>query len=1195
VFFVPAYVIPANTMVTITMKFKVSDTATHGNFVDGYIENYVLTVPGASGTDGPADPAGYTIIDAIKPVVVSATAVPDPAKAGLVTVTVVFNETMNIGVSPSVTVTGLASSPYPVVQSSYSGDTWVGTFTLLDDNEETTATISVGDGQDVAGNVMDLNASAGTFEVDTISPTVDDIKVSDLNITETDVGDFFYVSMNFSETMDTSVAPDIDFSPDVEGSGTLTFNSGAWDLSDTRYTANYTIADVDETAYGVDVDVSGAEDLAGNEDPLTEYDLFDVDTVKPTVDSASASPDPAKDGTVTVTVVFSEAMDTTTSPTVTVTGLASSSYAVVQSSFSGDTWVGTFTLLDDNEDVTATISVSGGKDARGNTMLADATAGTFEVDTIDPIITDIWVSDTLITEADISGTFLVNVTFSEAMDTGVTPDISFSPTVASTLTSGSGAWSVGDTIYTATYTLADADVEVDGVNVTASGGKDPAGNSPAPYEETDMFDIDTKKPTVVSMWLSDTLINEADDGGYFLVNVTFSEAMDTGVTPDISFNPDVETSGTLTFSSDGWSLGDTIYTANYTIDDIDEEEDDVDITVSGAKDKAGNEDPTTYTNMFDVDTIAPTVVGFQISDTNILINEADIPGTFLVNVTFSEAMDTGVTPSISFNPDIETSGTLTKYNGWWTLGNTRYTANYSVADVNEEQVNVSVSVNGAKDLADNTQVPFTASYVFDVDTIAPIITSIHWSVDGMPVTLPESNITVTLIGETGYTATFDIVNVNTSYLAVGVSMVEDPTGVYNGTYTVKYGDDGTYLIDGYLADGSGNVASILGTTNHPCTLYSVGNGTSEWSSDESHSGSYSVELYVKNGAVDWAEVSIPVDIALKDINLLKFWEYIDSYNPNGWSVNILLGVDADGDGVFEADVAEWHVGTNSHTLTALNGDSFVQMDGAVGGPTTGIWTETDALSIAQWWTPNNTGAGFAKSATYPSTFYGSFANFVNVFLPDVTQTSLIPDADARVKCVKLVIGGSGSWMNETAYVDDLKLNSVIYNFELPFKIDTIPPSVISVEVSDTLINEADDGDLFNVTVTYSEDMNTSIAPSIVFDPSVNPTLIAPKFGAWVSSTVYKYTYTVDDVDEEVDDVDVNVTGAEDLAGKVQVDYSAPDMFDIDTIAPTVDDIAVSDDLINEADVGSNFYVSMNFSETMNPAVAPTIEFSPDVE
>jgi len=109
-------------------------------------------------------------------------------------------------------------------------------------------------------------------------------------------------------------------------------------------------------------------------------------------------------------------------------------------------------------------------------------------------------------------------------------------------------------------------------------------------------------------------------------------------------------------------------------------------------------------------------------------------------------------------------------------------------------------------------------------------------------------------------------------------------------------------------------------------------------------------------------------------------------------------------------------------LAALDGDTFIEMDGKHGNPTTGTWTQTDAFLVNQWWTPDASGAGFAKSDTYPSTFYGGFDDLINVFIPDSTQTSLIPNTNARVKLIKLVIGGSGSWNNEIAFVDEVRLD-----------------------------------------------------------------------------------------------------------------------------------------------------------------------------
>jgi hypothetical protein len=119
-----------------------------------------------------------------------------------------------------------------------------------------------------------------------------------------------------------------------------------------------------------------------------------TDNVKPTVTSATVGSDPAGPGVATITVVFSELMDTATSPTIRITGLATNPYTVTQSSYTTNTWVGTFTVLDNNEAATATITVSGAKDAAANTMLTNNTAGTFGVDTIAPVISNVNVDKT---------------------------------------------------------------------------------------------------------------------------------------------------------------------------------------------------------------------------------------------------------------------------------------------------------------------------------------------------------------------------------------------------------------------------------------------------------------------------------------------------------------------------------------------------------------------------------------------------------------------------------------------------------------------------------------------------------------------------------------------------------------------------------------------------------------------------------
>lgn len=113
-----------------------------------------------------------------------------------------------------------------------------------------------------------------------------------------------------------------------------------------------------------------------------------------------------------------------------------------------------------------------------------------------PTVVSKTVNDSLISDSDDPSTFDVVVIFSEVMDNAVTPTITFSTDVSSTLSFASGAWSDGDTVYVATYDIADAGVTETSVTFTVSSAKDSAGNDQVTDEtESDTFAIDTENPT----------------------------------------------------------------------------------------------------------------------------------------------------------------------------------------------------------------------------------------------------------------------------------------------------------------------------------------------------------------------------------------------------------------------------------------------------------------------------------------------------------------------------------------------------------------------------------------------------------------------------------------------------------------------------------------------------------------------------
>lgn len=183
-----------------------------------------------------------------------------------------------------------------------------------------------------------------------------------------------------------------------------------------------------------------------------------------------------------------------------------------------------------------------------------------------------------------------------------------------------------------------------------------------------------------------------------------------------------------------------------------------------------------------------------------------------------------------------------------------------------------------------------------------------------------------------------------------------------------------------------------------------GNGTAEWAELENYFGNYSARLYVPDGTVDIAAIEFDVDIALEDITELSFWQKIS----NSYGVNVILGIDADGDGTYESLDKPWHF---SHSPADLGDDSFISMDGM--SPSSGSWEEVDTTSISHWWTPNNVGDGFC-------------ADFGWNYLSDIQSASKcrIEPTD-RVKVIRLLIGGSGTWMDKVAYVDDITLNGKI--------------------------------------------------------------------------------------------------------------------------------------------------------------------------
>jgi hypothetical protein len=318
--------------------------------------------------------------------------------------------------------------------------------------------------------------------------------------------------------------------------------------------------------------------------------------------------------TSTVTITFSEAVTNFDNSDIT---LENGTLTTVSSSDGGVTWTGTFTPTDDLEDATNVISIGTAlNDLASNAPLAGASSGNYTVDTKEPIVSSVVMSDSALL---VGETSTLTITFSEAVTSFDNSDITLE---SGTLTAISS--SDGGVTWTGTFTPTD-DLE-DATNVIAVGTTltDLAGNAPLAGASTSNYAIDTKEPVTSSVVMSDTNLTSGETA---TVTITFSEAVTNFDNTDITVE-----NGTLTAvsSSDGGVTWTGTFTPNGSVDDLTNV-----ISVGTAlTDVAGNAPLSGATSAnYTISTAEPSLLSIVMDDTDLQVGE-----TATVTFTFSEAI-----------------------------------------------------------------------------------------------------------------------------------------------------------------------------------------------------------------------------------------------------------------------------------------------------------------------------------------------------------------------------------------------------------------------------------------------------------------------------------------------------------------------------------------------------------------------------
>ncbi|MDI6903321.1 MAG: DNRLRE domain-containing protein [Methanocellales archaeon] len=680
-----------------------------------------------------------TVADTTPPTfIVSAS--PDPAKEGLVTITVIASEALSE--PPTVIVTQAGGTPTPVTMTLIGDNTYTGAYTVVT-GYDGTAAIDVY-GSDLAGNE---GIGEGGFVVDTTVPTL----IADLAATNT----------AFSPGNDDGIQETTDFSFTAGEDGTYTFTisdgvvcrtfsgsctAGVAVVSTWDGTADDGTTQLAEGTWSTSVTVT---DAAGNS--ITGATLsITIDNTAPSIASVThdATTTLVAGDTVIVTLAGDPGEIATCDIGAIITGAAMTESEVMPGSY---TYAYTILAGDDG-----THTVTGRlTDAAGNIASSKAASGV-TVDTIAPNAPTSLTATALITgDIDLSWTAPTAASDGDiASSYNVYRDTISNPATRALLQSGvtTTTWTDTTVVEGTTYYYV----------VTAV---DDAGNEGAESNEASATS-DVTKPTV-TITLSDPSPTKA---GTVTFTLTFSEGMDQTVDPTVTFgliSPyDAHTVTGSWTSATVWAGTFNITTC--TGDGLNT------ISVSGAKDLAGNmmEPDTTYT--FVIDTMAPTT-------TTIIgaLKYGEEP-TYVKSITaFTLSADDGSGSGVA----------STEYNvdgGAWTA----YMSGFSVTTAGEHTVNYR-STDAAGNVED------TKSLAIYVDDVPPTTTD---DADG---DWHNTDVTITLsVADIGS-------GVSETYYTTDGS---DPiTSATRTLYTAPFilTETGQYQLMYYSVDNVGNAEAVV--------------------------------------------------------------------------------------------------------------------------------------------------------------------------------------------------------------------------------------------------------------------------------------------------------------------------------------------------------------------------------------------------
>jgi MYXO-CTERM domain-containing protein len=739
----PVVQTPANGAVTSDNTPAYSGTAEPGSTVTVYVDGVSVgtTTATAAGTwtltqpaalpDGPhtvrataTDAAGNTSVDSntntftVDTAAPAAPVVQTPADGSTTNDnTPTYSGTAEPDSVVTVTVSGPTIGTRTFTATTTAGGTW-----------SVTPAASLPDGQytvnatatDAAGNTSPVS-NTNTFTVDTAAPAAPVVQTpADGSITNDN-------TPTYSGTAEPGTTVTVTLTGPL---GVLVITGipvvgGTWSatpaavLPDGQYTVSAT-----------------ARDAAGNVSPVSNTNTFTVDTAAPAAPVVQTPADgsttndntPAYTGTAEPNSIVTVFVDGVSIGTVTAT--AAGTWTLTQPA----------ALPNGQHTVRATAT-----DAAGNTSV-DSNTNTFTVDTVAP------AAPVVATPADGSTTSDNTPTYSGTAEPGSTVTVIVDGTPVGTVTAtAGGTWS-----FTPTVALAD------GPHTVRATATDAAGNT-SPSSNANTFTVDTMAPAA-------PVVTTPANGSFTSdTTPTYSGTAEAGST--VTVIVDGVSIGTATADATGaWTFTPTAALANgqHTVR-------------ATATDAAGNTSPSSNTNTFTVDTVAPAAP--------VVLTPADGSTTNDNTPTYTGTAEPGSTVNVIV--DGASVGTVTATAaGTWTLTPTGGLAG-----------GAHTVMATATDAAGNTS-PNSNTNTFTVDATPP----------APPVVLMPANGSFTSDTTPTYSGTAEpgsLVTVIVDGASIG-TVTADATGAWSFTSVVPLAD-GPHTVKATATDAGGNTSADSNT------------------------------------------------------------------------------------------------------------------------------------------------------------------------------------------------------------------------------------------------------------------------------------------------------------------------------------------------------------------------------------------------